>query len=705
MSLNVNTPPTSFQKEIASNLGNIPFIYYNNYQIDIDNVTSFKLYYKSGIPQLSLTFYDTFNLMKDKAMPLDDSKIKIFINPKSNQLKEILIQFKIKTFTVHNLLYTLTGVIDVDLLNVIQYKSYPKMTSHKALQQISKDCGLGFNTNIDDTSDEMTWINTGNYVYDFVEEIVENSYKSESSFLSYYIDYYYNFNLIDIAKELDRNIDQQLGVADKALTEAFNIISEDKDSLQPLILTNDYSFTDTNNYFESYKIINKSTLISLNSGYNNVVKYYDELQKDFLVFNVQSFTNQQPDKIILKSQPQDNNFFELNTNTYYLGKFDSDNVHKNYNYAAIQNDKNLFELQKVELEIIMKNPNYSIYKYQKIKLFISNQITTPSADFFNNRLSGDWLITDIEFEFENKRYYQKIKLVKRELELSQEELDAELPVQSQQQVGENTINPNVPVNFNPLLPPASNGGATNATASPPINSILTKDIWRQIYQGRIKPQIIEIMYNPVVSAMEQYSINTPSRMSAFLSQINIETGWLRNVTELSSGAEYNNNQNLGNGPTDGPTYKGRGLIQLTGKKNYKTAGNYLNQDFINFPDTVAADNKTHIAASATETQLNNSALVSIIYWLKISSWGNLNNYADSLNIKALLNTNGVTPPNSQEIATSQGYSVKKSNNFATDVKGDSNLLNFTLICFGVNGGYNGYADRIQEYNRITKYFS
>jgi putative chitinase len=212
------------------------------------------------------------------------------------------------------------------------------------------------------------------------------------------------------------------------------------------------------------------------------------------------------------------------------------------------------------------------------------------------------------------------------------------------------------------------------------------------------------MYNPVVGAMEQYQINTPSRIAAFLSQINIETGYLKYVTELASGAEYNNNESLGNGPNDGITYKGRGLIQLTGKKNYKTAGNYLNQDFVNNPTTVSADNKTHIAVAATPEQLNNTALVSIIYWLKISSWGNLNNYADSLNIKAALDTNGKTPPNSQSEASSLGYKTNKNNNFATNINGDINLVNFTLICFGVNGGYNGYSERINEYNRVRQYF-
>ena len=202
----------NFQREVASNLGNYPFVYYGSYQIEMHDITYFSLFYKGSMPCFKMSFYDTLNLMKDKAMPLDDSKIKVFLNPRSTQLKEILIQFKITNFTVNERKYTMEGVLDINLLHVLQYKSYPNMTSHKALQQICRDCGIGFNTNIDDTDDEMTWLQTGEITADFIDEIVESSYKSDNSFMVSFIDYYYNFNFIDLAKELDRNVDNDLSI-------------------------------------------------------------------------------------------------------------------------------------------------------------------------------------------------------------------------------------------------------------------------------------------------------------------------------------------------------------------------------------------------------------------------------------------------------------------------------------------------------------
>jgi predicted chitinase len=47
-----------------------------------------------------------------------------------------------------------------------------------------------------------------------------------------------------------------------------------------------------------------------------------------------------------------------------------------------------------------------------------------------------------------------------------------------------------------------------------------------------------------------------------------ETGNFRWLKELASGEAYNNRSDLGNGPNDGPIYKGAGVLMLTGKHNY-----------------------------------------------------------------------------------------------------------------------------------------
>ncbi|HCY84243.1 MAG TPA: hypothetical protein DHV36_03815 [Desulfobacteraceae bacterium] len=105
---------------------------------------------------------------------------------------------------------------------------------------------------------------------------------------------------------------------------------------------------------------------------------------------------------------------------------------------------------------------------------------------------------------------------------------------------------------------------------------------------------IETFSKPITDCMAAYQINTPLRMAHFLAQIGHESGELRFREELASGRAYEGRNDLGNTrPGDGPRYKGRGLIQLTGRANYKryTETNRFDKDVINEPDLVATEDE------------------------------------------------------------------------------------------------------------------
>lgn len=75
---------------------------------------------------------------------------------------------------------------------------------------------------------------------------------------------------------------------------------------------------------------------------------------------------------------------------------------------------------------------------------------------------------------------------------------------------------------------------------------------------------------PLNAAMDEFGIDTPARQAAFIAQIAHESGSLRYVREIASGEAYEGRRDLGNTePGDGVRYKGRGLIQITGRANYR----------------------------------------------------------------------------------------------------------------------------------------
>ncbi len=86
-------------------------------------------------------------------------------------------------------------------------------------------------------------------------------------------------------------------------------------------------------------------------------------------------------------------------------------------------------------------------------------------------------------------------------------------------------------------------------------------------------------------AMSAHHIDTPMRIAHFLAQIAWESGSLKYTKEIASGAAYDTGRlaaKLGNTPErdgDGQRFKGRGLIQLTGRSNYVAYGKAVGMDF------------------------------------------------------------------------------------------------------------------------------
>lgn len=159
---------------------------------------------------------------------------------------------------------------------------------------------------------------------------------------------------------------------------------------------------------------------------------------------------------------------------------------------------------------------------------------------------------------------------------------------------------------------------------------------------------VDVWLAPINNAMIEYGIDTPRRIAAFLAQIAHESGQLRYVRELASGEAYEGRLDLGNTqPGDGVRYKGRGLIQITGRHNYRQCSIALfgiAELLLGAPETL--ERPMHAARSAAW------------FW-----WSN------GLNIAA-------DCPDS-----------------------------FRVITRRINGGLNGYADRLAAFERAQRVIS
>ena len=150
---------------------------------------------------------------------------------------------------------------------------------------------------------------------------------------------------------------------------------------------------------------------------------------------------------------------------------------------------------------------------------------------------------------------------------------------------------------------------------------------------------------PISDAMKKYEINTAIRIASFLSQIGHESGGLRYVREIWGPTDaqdgYEGRYDLGNTDSgDGKKYRGRGLIQITGRANYQKVSEAFSVDFVKNPELL-------------ET-FENAAMSAAWFW----STKDLNRKAD--------------------------------------------LGDFVGITKKINGGTNGYKERIDLYNASRK---
>jgi putative chitinase len=199
--------------------------------------------------------------------------------------------------------------------------------------------------------------------------------------------------------------------------------------------------------------------------------------------------------------------------------------------------------------------------------------------------------------------------------------------------------PAKPAPAKPEAPPERPGAAVTLVTQAQLHAVMTHLAMAKLVQ----------YIGPLNAAMSEFQINDRLRICAFLGQIALESGELAWFHEFASGMEYDITKNprlakgLGNlTPGDGPRYKGRGPIQLTGRNNYIACGKALGIDLVDNPDLAVQPGVAFRTAGW--------------FW----ATHGLNALADQSDYRA--------------------------------------------ITHRINGGYNGYAQRVMYYNRALTVF-
>jgi putative chitinase len=166
---------------------------------------------------------------------------------------------------------------------------------------------------------------------------------------------------------------------------------------------------------------------------------------------------------------------------------------------------------------------------------------------------------------------------------------------------------------------------------------------------KMKPAKAGEWIDAINATFEKFDISTPERQACFLGQCAHESGgftalsenlnysaaslcrvWPKRFPTVTDGQNYERNpqkiankvyaDRMGNGDEEsgeGFAYRGRGLIQLTGKSNYEACGEAIGVELVSNPDLVSTPEY--------------AALTAGWFWDK----NKLNNYADKNDMEGL----------------------------------------------------------------------
>lgn len=139
------------------------------------------------------------------------------------------------------------------------------------------------------------------------------------------------------------------------------------------------------------------------------------------------------------------------------------------------------------------------------------------------------------------------------------------------------------------------------TAAPTLalNAALLRAVAPAESGARAKHQstIIEACGAALEAVLTKFEITTPLRVAHFLAQVCHESDGFCTTEEYASGAAYEGRKDLGNTQVgDGRKFKGRGLIQLTGRANYEQTGKRLFEALVEAPDVAARPDQAVVIA-------------------------------------------------------------------------------------------------------------
>ena len=408
--------------------GPVPMIVINDLSFSDASIKKLELDCSVKIPRINVIIQDISGIFSSDTLPRDGDVISIRLAARQQDtFRDIRIDFDIDEVSgppsrnlesaIKGTKYIIDGTMKIPSLYSEGCKSYSG-TSREQVEEFAKDLKLGLATNIDASNDKMKVLNACQPNIEFLDNLILHSYVGEESFQTYSIDPYYNINFVD----LNALINSEEGLDDTYLNMQmdFDEYGEDAPSNKlevKNILTNAESFKSSNNFIESYKVVNNSGALSKKNGYKRKMIYFENDSEGAVSFDLEPLasSNMKDIEEPLKGRRGEDRY-KNEVKSKYVGRLpiqsdEEPNVHLNYSFAAIANQQNLDEMNKMKLEIKLATWNPGLHLWQKIPVQIlkAGKAQVDTMIGVNKDKSDKGFDTDQEIDEENTYEVDQVK--------------------------------------------------------------------------------------------------------------------------------------------------------------------------------------------------------------------------------------------------------------------------------------------------------
>lgn len=448
-----NQQSTIFNNSVRTNTASLsPIIKINDFIVNASYLDEFEIKCKGFEPKCSVSFYDVSEQFTELNYPQEGDLMKVYIGTggKEETWKPIRIDFHILSINSYeengNKKFDITAEMEIPTFELDKCEYFQDKTSFDTCREIAKNLKLGFSSNIDGTDDAQIWLNNYGTDKDFIERIIDHAYVDENSFITAFIDPYYYLNFVECNAIVNDADDDETTIEQldevKYLADCINADPDFKDTEEntaPDFITNSNKYANSNIFISYFGPINNcgSTVDSL--GKKIYTRYWDDNEEEYRVEFITPFISEGSNlKQMTQAEENDEELVKEHTKKITMNS-QTDNMHKNYNYAMICNMLNNAEIDKYGLSVVISGFNPQITRFQKKYVAIYTQNMMVESDIMdkeeedgtatnkeinedgllNKDLSGFYTVTEISYVLEGGYLTTHLELRKRAIKINE----------------------------------------------------------------------------------------------------------------------------------------------------------------------------------------------------------------------------------------------------------------------------------------------